>query len=274
MAYARTSVIDKILRSSGQGIVFNVDASDVCDHYEIRYIILIVDISQSNCISDDVLAAGYSAKNSIKDRFKKMVVGLAGPSSSTDERRPLLSQEANNTDHHTEPPKRRVTVNARSSCMNNTWRFIVSLFYFVCPCIDDERVILPVNEYPTDLNERFVEEIEELFQSLNAEWFQKLDDAKQSKEMAIRQLQHSKEERVEQEYNRLMAGNKDLTSTAVNRLQAFINVRDNIRLEKEKLNEEFDNETDWLCYRHYHVIVEEEIEMLISFWKKMRLTPS
>lgn len=246
-------MIDKIVRSNGQGIIFNVDTNDVCD------------------ITENVFAAGIAAKKSIKGGFEKMFGASA--SSSTDEREPLLSTD--NDACRCEPENDCCnTANDSSSWISNIVRFIVSLFYFICPCIDDARVIIPVNEYPTDLDAKLVEDFKEFYRSQNVEWFQKLRDTRHSKERAIQQLQNSKEERVEKEYNRLMAVNNELTTTASNRYQAFVNVRDKIRTEKERINQEFDNKTDLLYSHHYHVIVEEQIGLLISFWKKMRLTPS
>ncbi len=227
-------------------------------------------IFQDHCM-DNVVAAGSAASKSIKGSVKKMFHGLGGQSSSSssiDEREPLLSKECDpqhcGSIHN---------VTDTSTGTNHIWRFIVSVYYFLCPCINDARVILPVNEYPDDLDAKLIEEFEDIYKSMEADWFQKLDQARQSKERAIQHLQDTKEERIEKEYNRLIGKNVDLTSTAASRYQAFNNVRNYIRLEKDRLNQEFEQKTDLLYYQHYHVIVAEELDMLVSFWKKMRFTP-
>lgn len=186
-------------------------------------------------------------------------------SSSVEERKPLLAKEGVSSAKIDSG-----TTNESSSFR----RFIVSLYYFICPCINDARVIIPVAEYPFDLDAKLAQALNELYKSLEADWFRKLNEAKESKEQAISALHDSKEERVEKEYNRLIGVNVGLTSTAsANRYQAFVNVRNYIRLEKEKVNEKFDRKVDLLYLEQYYVIVEEQFETLISFWKKMRLRP-
>lgn len=205
-----------------------------------------------------------------------MFFGGEGSSTSTideREREPLLGKDH---DTHNSEPERindNHTVNDNSSTANNIWRFIISLFYFVCPCIDDARVILPVSEYPSDMDAKFAEAFQAFYESQNVDWFQKLAEAKHSKEVAIKQLQNSKEERVEKEYNRLMGVNKDGAAGGSNRFQAFVNVRDSIRVQKDKINQEYEQKMDLLFFQHYFVIIEEQMEMLISLWKKLRLAP-
>lgn len=222
-----------------------------------------------NVCTDNVVAAGIAAKKTIKGSVKKVFLGLTGPSSSsTDEQEPLLS---NDSHHPTEPV---VTVKLRRSMTNNIWRFIVSLYYYLCPCISDARIIIPVNEYPSNMDAKLMEAFDGLCRSQEAEWFQKLVEARQSKEKAILQLQSTKEERIEREYNRLMGVNSELTGTGSNhRYQAFVNVREIIKSEKDKICREYDRRAELLYSHHYNVIVEEQCQMLVSFWKKMRLTP-
>lgn len=214
-----------------------------------------------------MVAAGIAAKKSIKSNVKKVFVGLAGP--STDEQEPLLSNDSRNSESVV------VSVEHSPSMMHNVRRFIVSLYYYLCPCVNDARVIIPVNEYPSNMDAKFMEAFDDLCKSQEAEWFQKLVDAKHAKEKAILQLQSTKEERVEKEYNRLMGVKSELTATAPmnHRYQAFVNVREIIKLEKDKISRLYDRKAEALYFHHYHVIVEEQMELLVSFWKKMRLTP-
>lgn len=219
-----------------------------------------------NCCKDNVAAAGIAAKKSFKGSVKKVFSGLAGP--STDEHEPLLSKE-DHTD--TEP-----VANSGTTMINRFWHFIMSLSYFICPCISDAQVIIPANEYPSDVDTKVVTAFDDLHKSQDIHWFRQLQDARHSKEGSIKQLQNTKEERVEKEYNRLIGAvkNESIPTTASYRHQAFVNVRNYIRLEKEKIDREYDRKVDLLYVQHYHRIVEEQIEMLISFWKRMRLTTS
>ncbi|XP_037034721.1 uncharacterized protein LOC119073396 [Bradysia coprophila] len=250
--YAQRNIIDKIVGPIKQGIIFNVVAGD------------------NSCI-DNVVVAGSAATKSIKGSVKKVFnAGASSSSSSGDERTPLLPKDHDG--QHFEPA---ITCNGsnRHSSGNNIWRFLVSLFYSLCPCINEGKVILPVNEYPVDFDAKLAAAFDHLYKSLDEDWFQKLIKARRAKQNEITQLQNTKEERVEKEYSRLVGVNSDLSSTAANRFEAFANVREFIRVEKEKINREFDRKTDQLYEEHYDVVVEEQFKMLVSFWKKMRLSP-
>lgn len=221
-----------------------------------------------NYCKDNVVAAGIAAKNTIKGGVKKVFTGRAGPS-STDECEPLMQNE--DKTHDSEQALESGTANNSSS--NGFWHFMASLYYSLCPCVNDARVIIPTNEYPPDLDAKLMQTFEDLYATLEADWFQKQVDLRHLKENAVKKLQNSKEERVEKEYKRLMGGNSDDLSTGSNRHQAFVNVRNAIRMEKEKIDQEYTQKTSLLYRQHYGVVVEAQIEMLVSFWKKMRLTP-
>lgn len=197
-----------------------------------------------------------------------MFPGRAGPSSA-DECESLLQNEAKTHDSE----QLLETATASNSSSNSIWHFMVSLYYSLCPCVNDARVIIPTNEYPPDLDAKLMQTFEDLYATLEADWFQKQVELRHLKENAIKKLQNSKEERVKKEYKRLMGGNCDDLSTGSNRHQAFVNVRNVIRMEKEKIDQEYDQKTSLLYSQHYRVVVEAQIEMMISFWKKMRLTP-
>ncbi|KAG4075294.1 hypothetical protein HA402_003085 [Bradysia odoriphaga] len=252
-AYAQRSIIDKIVGPIKQGIIFNVIAGD------------------NSCI-DNVVVAGSTATKSFKGSVKKVFnAGASSSSLSGDERAPLLPK--NHDAQHSEPAITYDRSDNRQSSGNNIWRYLVSLFYSLCPCINEERVIIPVNEYPIDFDAKLAAAFDNLYKSLEEDWFQKLIKARRAKQNEITQLQNTKEERVEKEYSRLVGVNSDLSSTAANRFEAFANVREFIRVEKEKINQEFDKKTDQLYMEHYDVVVEEQFKMLVSFWKKMRLLP-
>lgn len=256
-----------------RGIIFNVGASDVIQQTGLTTKtaeIYIFEILQISCV-DNAIVAGSAATKSVKGSVKKLFNAGASTSSSTssiDERTPLLEHDPPNSG-----PVTNSTANRRSSS-NRIWRFFVSLFYSFCPCVGEGSIIVPVSEYPVDLDAKLAKAFVHLYKSLDEDWYQKLIEVRRSKHMTIKQLQHTKEERVENEYRRLVGINSDLSSTAANRFLAFANVREFIRVETENITHEFERKTDQLCMEHYDVVVEEQFEMLISFWRKIRLSPN
>lgn len=218
---------------------------------------------------DNVVLAGSVATKSLKGNVMKMFSGLTAPtlssSSSSDEREPLLRRK--------NASRTSIDNNGASTgCTSSLMRFFVSLF-FLCPCINDSRVIIPVDEYPLDLDAKLARSFESLCATVEADWFRKLDDARHTKEQSIKRLHNSKEERVEKEYARLIGTNANLTltSTSSRRFQAFANVREFIRRDKDRINAEFERSVEQLYLQHYNDIVDKECEMLISFWKRVRL---
>jgi len=178
MVYARSGVIDKILKSNGhQGIIFNVDTDD------------------KKC-TDNVIAAGRAAKKSVK----KVVSSMAGQSSSADENEPLLPNKSDIHDTEQERGINLVTNSENSSRSTNRFcSFITSLFFFLCPCIDDTRDILPVNRYPPNLDTKIVEAFDQLYESLGLKWLLKLEEAHNFKEESLKKLKIEKEELIRQE---------------------------------------------------------------------------
>lgn len=217
---------------------------------------------------------GIAAKKSVQNGLKKVLSCRAGTSSS-DESRPLLTKEKDVYSSQQERVIGHNTGNDDSSrTSNGFWSFLISLFFFLCPCINDTRVKLPVERYPPDFDMRIVEAFEQLYKSLLIKWFEQLEEAQHLKQESLQRLQNEKDILVKKEVVRLMSDKKDVSSTMskYNYALARMNVRANITMAKKRINDEYIRKLDELHIEQYDVIVEEQIKMLMSFWKKVRLT--
>ncbi|KAJ6644247.1 hypothetical protein Bhyg_09214 [Pseudolycoriella hygida] len=248
--YARDNVIHKILSTDGQGLIFNVENAD------------------DNYCKDNVAAAGIAAKKSLKKNVKKVVDSIVA-SSSTGERRPLLQRDE---ESHKEQVRAVGSEEIDSEDRNRLGHFVVSFFYFICPCVKDATVIIPVNEYPPDLDEKFAKALKALHRSFEAEWYRKRTEERHLKGQMLKQLKDTKTERVKKEYQRLMATNSEAAPTNTNQYKAFSNVTKNIRMEKETIEREFEFRMNSFDDHLNCVIVDKQMETLLSLWKKMRLT--
>lgn len=134
--------------------------------------------------------------------------------------------------------------------------------------------MLPVTSYPPDLDTRILEVFEQLYKLLSLQWLQKLDEVHQLKEEELLKIQNQKEDLVKKDIIRLMSDKKEsssATSKAYNVL-ARLNMRTKIKLEKKRIDDEYNRKFDELFNQHYDVVIEEQIKMLILFWKKIRLS--
>lgn len=215
---------------------------------------------------NDVAAVGIAAKKSFQDIVKKVISTRAGTSS--DENEPLLSNG------YDEGRARGHGTGNDYSSKNTFWRFLVSLFYYICPCVNGTTVILPVNRYPHDLDMKLRKAFEKLYASLGFEWLHKLHEVERLKKEALQKLQNEKEGLVQKEVIRLTKDKKDisLTTSKANYAVAILHVRADMKARRERINVEYKRKLDELFVPHYDTIIEEQINMLILFWKTIRLT--
>lgn len=173
--------------------------------------------------------------------------------------------------------------NRRSSKRNIFWRFFISLFYFCCPCVNNMRVILPVEQYPPDLDMKMMEGFQELHNELGAKWILKFDEAQHNKAEALAEIAKEKEKLVKKEYRRLSREKKDLSGTTSDPMlsrnisnsqeknhlaNARLNVHSIMTAKKKAINENYPDVLQELYNRHYDIIISEQIKTLISIWKQ------
>lgn len=124
------------------------------------------------------------------------------------------------------------------------------------------------------MDTRILGAFEHLYNLLGFQWLQKLEEIQHLKEEELQTLQNQKDELVKKDIIRLMSEKKEsssATSKACNVL-ARLNMRTKLKLEKQRIDDEYSKKCDELYNQHYEFIIEEETKMLILFWKKIRLT--